>query len=220
MYKFDTHVHTAEVSACAGLAAAEVARLYKKAGYGGICITDHYVREYFERHSGSWEQKVRAFTHGFDNARLEGERFGLTVVLGMELRLDGSANDYLAFGVTKEFLLANPRLYSLKLREVKELLSENRLLLFQAHPFRPWMTRADGSLLDGAEVFNGHPFHESRNHKALAFAQKNNLMMLAGSDCHETTGVGTSGILTETLPGTSAELAELIRSGKYSLITP
>ena len=40
MYKTDLHVHTKEVSACAGITAPEVVAEYKKAGYESIVITN------------------------------------------------------------------------------------------------------------------------------------------------------------------------------------
>ena len=37
--KIDVHVHTSEVSGCGQLPGAEMARLYKQAGYDAIVIT-------------------------------------------------------------------------------------------------------------------------------------------------------------------------------------
>ena len=41
--KIDVHVHTSEVSGCGQLPGAEMARLYKQAGYDAIVITDHLI---------------------------------------------------------------------------------------------------------------------------------------------------------------------------------
>ena len=41
-YKYETHMHTAEASACATSTGAEMARAHKEAGYTGIFITDHF----------------------------------------------------------------------------------------------------------------------------------------------------------------------------------
>jgi len=48
IYKYDTHVHTKEVSPCGKVPAIEVVKLYKDAGYHGIVITDHYCDSFFE----------------------------------------------------------------------------------------------------------------------------------------------------------------------------
>ena len=44
-YKYETHLHTSEVSKCAYNTGAEMVRAYKKAGYTGIFVTDHFLTE-------------------------------------------------------------------------------------------------------------------------------------------------------------------------------
>ena len=60
----------------------------------------------------------------------------------------------------------------------------------------------------------------SHNDLALAYAEEHHLLMTAGSDCHRPGDEGTTGILAETLPEDSFGYADLIRSGKYTLIRP
>ena len=93
-------------------------------------------------------------------------------------------------------------------------------LLIQAHPYREGCTPAPAEYLDGVEVLNMNPrhIHHANNDKALAFAKENHLLMTGGSDFHRPGEVGTSGILSETLPEDSYKFAELLRSGKYELI--
>ena len=42
MFRYETHLHTAEGSACASASGAEQARRYKAIGYDGIIVTDHF----------------------------------------------------------------------------------------------------------------------------------------------------------------------------------
>ena len=42
MYKYETHLHTAEGSACATTSAVDMVKAHKEAGYDGIFITDHF----------------------------------------------------------------------------------------------------------------------------------------------------------------------------------
>ena len=44
-YKYETHLHTSEVSKCARSTGAEMARAFNKAGYAGIFVTDHFLME-------------------------------------------------------------------------------------------------------------------------------------------------------------------------------
>jgi histidinol phosphatase-like PHP family hydrolase len=65
---WETHLHTAEGSACAGTPAAEMARAHHQAGYEGIVVTDHFFNgntavpaglPWKERwHSSAWATKT------------------------------------------------------------------------------------------------------------------------------------------------------------------
>lgn len=213
-FRYDTHVHTEETSDCGKVKGREVARLYKKAGYQGVVITDHYCAEFFGGLSGlflghhiSWEEKVERFLTGYREALAEGESLGLQVFLGMELRFLDSPNDYLVYGIDEDFLREYPELYKLNLREFYNLLRARKspkssdqpdqpdILIYQAHPFRPEMTPADPSLLDGVEVFNGNPRHDSRNDLAYSYAKKHRLRMISGSDFHQVVDLARGGII-------------------------
>ena len=41
-YRYETHMHTMEGSACSSSTGAEMARAHKAAGYTGIFVTDHF----------------------------------------------------------------------------------------------------------------------------------------------------------------------------------
>ena len=41
-YIYETHLHTSEGSACGVTTGAEAVRAYKKIGYSGIFVTDHF----------------------------------------------------------------------------------------------------------------------------------------------------------------------------------
>ena len=87
-YKYDTHVHTAETSPCGRVCAAEAVRMYKRVGYDGIVITDHYTNGIFKRLLfRSWERKVDIYLTGYKKAVEEGRKQGLDIILGMEIRL-------------------------------------------------------------------------------------------------------------------------------------
>ena len=127
-YKFDTHVHTAETSPCGNLTAADTIALYKKAGYSGLCITDHYYQGYFESlEAHSWTERMDQYLIGYRCARQAGEMAGMTVLLGAELRLEGSNNDYLLFGVTEQFLYDFPELYRYDMPCLRPLLREHHI---------------------------------------------------------------------------------------------
>ena len=68
----DTHVHTSQVSPCGKVPAEEMIELYKEAGYGGVIITDHYYKGYFESLGNRpWEEKIQSFLSGYKAALRE-----------------------------------------------------------------------------------------------------------------------------------------------------
>jgi predicted metal-dependent phosphoesterase TrpH len=214
MYKIDMHVHTAEVSACGRVHAHEAVKLYKKAGYDAIVITDHYTKAFFDDLGQlDWEEKVESFLSGYQAALEAGSEIGLNVLLGMELRFQDSFNDYLVYGIDEGFLKENPELYDLDLEQFHGLIQGKGILIYQAHPYRPACSVANPALLDGVEVFNALTPH-SLNRLAYAFAGRNHLYMISGSDFHRAEGVGLGGIILPDRITTSKELASILRENE------
>jgi len=215
------HVHTSEVSPCGKVNASELVKLYKEAGYDGIVITDHYFDRYFDSLGWlSWEEKTDIYLSGYRKASEEGQRIGLEVIWGIELRFLENENDYLVYGLDETFLKNYKELYKLDLKNFRKLTCGMDILIYQAHPFRPWIVPVDPALLDGVEVFNGNPRHDNMNHKALSFAKKHNLKMISGSDFHRTDDVGRGGIIIPRKVKTSAELFKLLKNDEIlGLIT-
>ncbi len=218
MFLYDIHVHTSEVSPCGHIDALETVRVYSEARFSGICITDHYTRPIFESFHGSWAQKAKAYCKGYENARRYGDEYGLDVIFGMEVKLDGSPNEYLVYGLDTDVVNDFPELYALTLPQLHEFVQENNGLLFQAHPCRPYLTLADTDHLDGLEVFNGNPRHTSYNHKAMGIALERNLLMISGADSHESGDCGLGGMLFRRRITTPAELVAEIKERHYSII--
>lgn len=219
MYKYDTHVHTSEVSGCSELTAVETIRLYKEKQYDGVVITDHYTPGFFrDKKNLPWKEQVGAYLSGYYEALACGKSVGLTVMLGMELRLKGSPNEYLLLGVDVEWLIRLPEMYTYTLKRLREVTKKHGVALYQAHPFRPAMKAAPPALLDGCEVYNGNPRHSSNNGAAKRYAVANHLLMLSGSDCHMAEDAGRGGVVTEKRISNTKELAEEIAAGRVGLI--
>ncbi len=225
MWKLETHAHTKEVSPCGQVYGDDLVDLYHQGGYSGLVITDHYFDGFFQSlerkmPDSDWTKQVDCYLRGTERAKEAARKKGMQVYQGMELRFAGSPNDYLVFGVTRSFLLAHPRLDRFSPAAMRELCDREGLLLFQAHPFRVGLTRAEPSLLDGVEVYNAHPRQVSHNELALAYAREHSLRFLSGSDCHEVSHACRSGITCSVLPENERELVSLLRRGEYELIVP
>lgn len=221
MYKIETHVHTIETSPCGRVRAAEMIALYKEKGYSCVIVTDHYSIRTFIRMCGKpWEEKTELFLKGYREAKKAGDMIGIKVFLGIELTFNYSINDFLVYGIEEDFLRKNPRLCSMGLSKFNDLAHKNHLLIYQAHPYRMGMSRADPKLLDGIEVYNAHPRHNSRNDLALKFAKKNGLLMSSGSDMHRKEDFGRGGMMIPVIPENNAELTSVLRQNSdIKLIT-
>lgn len=212
-YKTELHFHTAEVSPCGKMPAAWGIRLYKKLGYQTVVITDHFRDRFFDMLGRlPWEKKVDCFLRGYRIARRVGERQGVRVILGMEYAMPDSRDDILIYGFDEGFLYANENLHLLDADGLRRKAEAHNLLLIQAHPFRKKITRVYDEMVEGLEVFNGNPRHDSNNPKALAYAQERGWIAISGSDFHRREDAGTGGVMLPSIPKDAFELAEMIRS--------
>ena len=192
------HFHTKNTSNCANVKAEIAVEEYIKAGYDGIVVTDHLSPSTFMKYGRellSWKKKVDFFLRGYKAAK-ETANGRIQVLLGMELRFNKSEgeNDNLVYGITEEFLYSHPELLHLNSKKFYELCQKNGFLVFQAHPFRVGMKVTNPKYLDGVEIFNGNPRHNSSNDIAEMWAKKYDLMVTSGSDYHEIEDLGSGGI--------------------------
>ena len=223
-YLIELHCHSSETSSCSAVTGATLADIYKAKDYHAITVMDHYYRHFFHRlGEKTWREKVDIFLAGYRNAEKRGGEIGLRVFLGIELRFNDNSNDYLVFGLNEQILYDSPELYNLGVKDFGEFARANGLLFIQAHPFRNGMVVVDHDHLDGIEIYNAHPWHNSRNYLAeLAYTEqrkkhKRPFVATVGSDCHELSHEGAVGITSDALPQDGFELAELLRGGKYEI---
>lgn len=200
MYKYDTHVHTAEASGCATASGAEQARRYKELGYDGIIITDHFfngnsaIHNYYD-----WYDRVRQFCKGYENAKAEGDKIGLKVFFGIEYSYFGT--DLLTYGVDKNWLYQNDNIMDVSVYEYIKRVHDAGGIIVHAHPFREASYINEVKLMpkwvDGVEVYNAGNYDEKFNERAKWYAEQYNLPITAGTDNHHLTAERISGICTE-----------------------
>lgn len=217
-YKYELHAHTKEVSRCAVIPVKELVEEYKKAGYSGIVLTDHYSPMTFN--PSEFFSKKKAVDHHLrayrEAKQYETEDF--TILLGMELRFYATVNDYIIYGITEEMLYELPFLLKTYIRRASRLLRERGCLFLQAHPFRKLITRANPKHLDGVEVFNGKATKEANDNSQKWAEEINAPIKTSGSDCHRASGVGLGGIITEEPIKSNDDLIRILKSGNYKLI--
>lgn len=219
MFKIETHLHVSEVSPCAHLSGAQMMQAYADAGYSTVFVTDHYKQPYFASLGDlSWEEKVERFCAGYEAARSAGEALGLTVLFSAELQFVGSHNHYLAYGITKEFLLEYPKLYKMEAAEFYALAKQKGIFVIQAHPLRDGTNTPRPDAADGFEVCNPNPRHENFDDELEALCREHGLYRSGGSDAHRPEDVARGGVASETHVRSVEEFVALIKSGKAKIL--
>ena len=85
MYRYETHLHTKEGSACSSAPADEMARAHKAAGYDGIFVTNHFFNGNTSVPADlPWEERVCRYCEGYEIAKKTGDEIGLKVFFGIE----------------------------------------------------------------------------------------------------------------------------------------
>lgn len=186
-FLYETHMHTAQGSACARSRGSEYILPYMDLGYTGIIITDHFFKGNTRPdRSLPWHEWVNQFYSGYEDAKNEGDKRNFPVFFGLEENFSG--DEYLIYGVTKEFLLNNPDMKDWdRVRMYKEVRAFGGCMV-QAHPFRSRFYNDAIHLLpdfvDGIEAvnFGNVPVW---NTLALQYAKRLHLPYSSGSDNHD-----------------------------------
>ena len=219
-YKYDTHVHTVEGSACAKSTAREMVRAYIRAGYSGIIITDHF----FNGNTAvprdlPWTTMVEMFCRGYENALDEAKGTGFNVFFGWEYADRGT--EFLTYGLDKNFLLKHPDLLSWDLEKYFKIIKESGGFISHAHPFREASYIKDIRLfpeyVDAVEVINGGHVGTDFDKKAFNYATKHGLLQTAGTDSHRVDKIHGYGMEFEHEIETIEDFIQGIKKQRYTL---
>ena len=216
-YKYEMHCHTGRVSLCAETEPKELVKMYADLGYSGLVLTDHYSpMTFWCRKIFTAEKMAEFYLSSYRELKNCGGD-GFTVLLGVELRHFGTANDYLIYGVEEDWLLRQPNMLAWSERTAYKRLHAAGYLVYQAHPFRPFIRRCNPAYIDGVEIYNGHTTPEE-NAQAAAWAKAHGKLTISGGDCHRPTGDSHGGIVTTKPIRSNAELLDALRRQEYTLI--
>ena len=113
MQKWETHLHTKNGSGCGQVSTRNVAKIYAKAGYDGIVVTNHFnltnFQSYYKGRKINW---VGRFLKEYRSLKKHCAKYGITVLLGLEMCLAGDEytkdkpeySELLVYGITPEEL--------------------------------------------------------------------------------------------------------------------
>ncbi|PUU91112.1 PHP domain-containing protein [Halanaerobium sp.] len=220
-YKIELHAHSSESSRCGSIKAEDLVKKYQRAGYSALVLTDHYYARFFDKVKDlSWEEQLEKYLKGYKIAKKVAAEMDFNLFLGIEIKFNDDPNEYLVYGLEEKILFENPNLHQLNLEKFKELTDSqsNKILIYQAHPYRKGMSPAADYLLDGLEVYNGNRRHDSQNEKAHNYAAEHQLKMISGSDFHENEDLARGGIVTQHKIEGIRDLLQILEFESYRLI--
>ncbi|HAZ20164.1 MAG TPA: histidinol phosphatase [Clostridiales bacterium] len=221
MYRYETHCHTKEVSLCAKIPAKEVVRFYKKQGYTGLFITDHFKCGGDHcLQDKSWETYIYTSCQGYARAKEAGDQMGVDVFFGWEYtHASYIGADFLTYGLDQDWLLSHPEILHMPIRDYLTTVRNAGGLAIHAHPFREQgyieMIRLLPRHVDGVESPNANrtPFE---NQTAAEYAEKYGLFLFAGTDNHRGKDqTRFCGIDTEQKVQSEAHFVHLLKQGKF-----
>ena len=215
-YKFELHAHSNPASGCSDLPPAELVERCKNAGADGLVLTNHAVWWMKETPKEEW---CAQYLKDYRETKQAGEQLGVQVFLGFEIRFMDSENDYLVFGFDEDFI---PTVYDWMDKTIAafyERFHGEDVLILQAHPHRNGMVEKDRSCVDGYEVFNLHPGHNSRVALTSRLHAQNGGVAIGGTDFHHRGHEGCLFTCFAEMPQDSKDLVHLLRSGDYILMS-
>jgi|LGVF01.2.fsa_nt_gb predicted metal-dependent phosphoesterase TrpH len=174
--KYDLHIHS-KYSSDGVLEPEKIVKIAMKRGLNGIAITDH-----------------NTIKGGLKAKKCENEDF--TVIVGSEISTE--RGEIIGLFLEEE----------IKSKDVPDVISEikdqNGIIIIP-HPFDELRhsafhpTEEDVEFIDCIEGFNSRCIYQKYNKKAIEFASKHNLTIVAGSDAHFANEIGNAGIITEDI---------------------
>ena len=213
-YVYELHLHTVQGSKCGKSTGAEHVRRYADLGYTGVVVTDHFF-------NGNcavppdlpWDEKIRLFAKGYEDAKEEGDKIGLTVWFGFEFQYGW--NHYLTYNISPETLIAHPEIMDMQLKEYVRWVKSEGGYVIHAHPFRlPGSTIIElDQEVDAIEVLNANRPDEESD-LALGYAKLFGLPTVYGSDCHNIKQIKRGAISSDMKFETIDEMFAAIKAGE------
>ncbi len=220
MYKYETHLHTYPVSACAKTGVRETLEFYKSQGYDGVFITNHFLDGNINISSSEpYEKKVQFYFSDYEYGLDISDEIGIKVFLGVEMSYHGT--DFLIYGLDKQWFLENPQIMQMSVRDKLSFIMASGGYVVQAHPYREAgyidHIRLYPRSVNAVEVINGTNSDLS-NKMAMQYAEGYELAMTAGSDNH--TGKNAyrlAGVMTDTPLNCVEDYIESLKNGKTKI---
>lgn len=234
MYRYETHLHTLPVSKCAKASVKENLLTYKRLGFDGVFITNHFIDGNISselNHVGlgltmtatdeEYRELVNFYFADYEEALSLSEEIGIKVFAGVEISYKGT--DFLIYGLDKQWYLSHPEIMNMTKRQELEFMRSEGAFVVHAHPFREARyidhIRLFPRSVEAVEVINACRTPEE-NRLANQYADNYGLLKTAGTDNHVAGARHLfAGIETEMPINAPEDYIALVRAGKARIFT-
>ena len=223
-YRYETHCHGSQCSACSHSTTQELVRAYCEAGYAGLVLTDHFIfgNTSVDR-SLPWEARMKCYHQAYLDAREAAKDLDFDVIFGIE-HAYGDGKEVLLYGIDLAFLLGNPDIPILTLDALVERVHAYGGIVIQAHLYRDrsYVNMNVGprdDLVDGIEVYNAGDL-PGEDKKALHLSGKKDYIITTGGDVHAAGDpkLGKAGIVLPYRIRNERELVAALKKGNHQFI--
>lgn len=214
-YKIELHAHSSPVSPCSEISPEELVEYHIENGYDAFVLTNHFTPFIFENRS--MEEGIDFYLEDYFKAKTYAKD-RIKVILGAEIRFIENRNEFLIYGVNRDILQKVYEYFDKGVDSFRKEVKLNNSLFIQAHPFRETCKPINPKFLDGVEIYNMHPGHNSKPAFAVDFAYEFGFnIKTIGSDFHHPikghTGVAYT--RTSTLPFDSFDIVKILKKNEY-----
>ena len=231
MVLYETHCHTSPVSLCGKASVEDTVTFYKRMGYDGIFLTNHFLDGNInpEILKLPYRRQIDAYFADYEKAAEIGAKIGLKVLPAVELSCRGT--DFLIYGLNQDWYRDHPEIMDMKKTDELAFMMGEGAFVIQAHPFREAHyidhIRLFPRSVHGVEVINSGQAWQA-NEMALPYAEQYRLLQTCGSDNHWGSKVfeklcekgyrpEIAGMCTETEICSVQEYVNQVRNGSMSM---
>ena len=224
-YKYETHLHSSPVSRCARADVSESLSYYKRLGYDGVFLTNHFIGGNF-RDDGltTASEKIDFYLSDYFNAIKVAKEIGIKLFFGVEMSFNHHT-DFLIYGPSPEWYQEHPEILDMPYPQRLDFLKMHGAYIVHAHPFRNSFNSDSLPLpislfprhVDAVEVKNACN-SKDLDDMALLYAKHYRLPFFAGSDNHSgARQKRLCGIITREPINDMQDFLQILKEKKYKL---
>ena len=216
-FLYETHLHTCQASACGKVNGEDYIKYMMDKGFAGMIVTDHFFNgNTCVPEDLPWNERVDIYASGYERALKAAEGKDFTVMFGIEVNF--FKDEYLLYGVDKQWLLDNECIMYMTRIELHEAVNKAGGIMIQAHPYRERdylsdIKLAPAAAIDGVEIYNAAN-KPNMNALGYEFALPLGLPMTAGSDIHFYNDNDMGGMLFEKKIGSIKDFVSAVRANE------